>query len=489
MRETAPGDERSWIAVAALVLVALVTRLIGLDSGLWVDEIYSLVDSFRPPLISVLTEYPSDTQHPLYSLFANASLKALGESPWTVRLPALLFGVASVPVLYTLGARVSSRREGLAAAALLAVSYHHVWFSQNARGYTMLAFWALLSTLFLHEGLRTGRRSALGGYGIVIGCAVYTHLTMVFMVAAHLLVAGTWVFMRRAQSGARPSDVVMGFGVGVVTGALLYAPIFTQVLDFFLNQPSQLEGISTPSWALSEALRVLGIGAGTIVGLLAGGLLFALGARDYARRQPLALALFLAPGAVTLVGALLARGTMYPRFYFFMIGFVFLIAVRGAYLVGDFVERRMAGRAGGSTVGGLSAGTVLATAMVLVSAVTLRANYAAPKQDFGGALAFVEGAAEPADVIMTVGVTTYPYRELYGRSFEELTPAAREQHTRDGRAVWVLYTFERYLDESLLRSLRGECETARVFPGTVGGGAITVCRYPPNAPRREGAEP
>ena len=36
--------------VVALTLAALVLRVVGSNSGLWIDEIYSLVDFFRVPL-------------------------------------------------------------------------------------------------------------------------------------------------------------------------------------------------------------------------------------------------------------------------------------------------------------------------------------------------------------------------------------------------------------------------------------------------------
>ncbi len=470
-----------WRTVLALTVAGTVARLIGLGGGLWIDEIYSLVNSFRPSIGTILTEFPNDTQHPLYSVLASLARSLFGESAWSIRLPAVVFGVASIPVLYVLGERVAGAREGLLAAALLTFSYHHVWFSQNARGYTMLAFWALLSTHLLYRGLREGGRHRFVLYGVVIGLGVYTHLTMVFLVAAQALVALAWTHRHRRLDGVgRPSDTLVGLGVGVATGALLYAPVFTQVVDFFLNQPSRLEGVSTPAWAFLEALRVLRVGLGASVGLLVGALVFGLGVLSYARRDSLALSLFVLPGVVTLVGALVARGTMYPRFFFFLIGFAFLIAVRGAFVLGEQVVRGIGGQR--RTERSLAAGTALAVGMVLVSLVALRTNYAAPKQDFAGALAHVEAEADPADVIATAGVVaTHGYQWYFDRSFAEITGSESLQELRSGgRRLWVLYTFERYIeagDQELARVLRTDCETSRVFPATVAGGAITVCSF------------
>ena len=100
--------------------------------------------------------YHSQNHHPLYSLLARVSYLAMGGADWAIRVPALLFGVASVWATYRFAREVTDRRESLLAAALLSVSYHHVWFSQNARGYSALLFLTLAgSTLFLRM-LRAG---------------------------------------------------------------------------------------------------------------------------------------------------------------------------------------------------------------------------------------------------------------------------------------------------------------------------------------------
>src|SRR5262245_62590525 len=144
MRTTEPVQEaRPSTAIVLLTAVgalALVLRVIALDSQLWLDEMFTarLIREHAPA--ELFTVYGNDTNHVLYTALAGLSVSWFGEHAWSVRLPALLFGVASVPATYLLGSLVASRWEGIVAAMLLAVSYHHVWFSQNARGYTAVAF-------------------------------------------------------------------------------------------------------------------------------------------------------------------------------------------------------------------------------------------------------------------------------------------------------------------------------------------------------------
>ena len=144
-----------WI-LAGVLLAALLLRLPGhLDSGLWFDEIWLLVESVRVPFATLFTAFESDNNHPLYSVLAWMSVETLGERAWSLRLPAVLFGAASIGMTWRFALLVTDRWEAALATALLALSYHHVWFSQNARGYTMLLFFTVAATHFL---LRTFER-------------------------------------------------------------------------------------------------------------------------------------------------------------------------------------------------------------------------------------------------------------------------------------------------------------------------------------------
>src|ERR1700722_3990635 len=102
-----------------------------------------LLDSARESVLQTATKYDWQNQHMLYSLLAHGSIRICDEHPWRCRLPAMLFGIASIPALYSFARLVTTNREALLASALMAINYQHIWFSQNARGYTGMAFWAL----------------------------------------------------------------------------------------------------------------------------------------------------------------------------------------------------------------------------------------------------------------------------------------------------------------------------------------------------------
>lgn len=481
---------REWVGIGLLVLLAAALRGLGLGGGLWLDEYYGVVEVYSLSPFTIFTTYAWDFNHPLYSLLAGASVSAFGDSAWAARLPAAVFGVATVPVLYLLGREATSRFEAVLASALLAVSYHHVWFSQNARGYSMLAFFSVAATWLLLRGLREDRWAPFVAYGVAIGLGVYTHLTMVFLVVGHALACGILAgrsFVRRGASGPagweRWKKPVTGMTLGAVLALSLYAPILSQVLDFFLHQPSGTEGLSTPSWALAETLRSLrqGLGAGMLVGLLAAGVIVAAGLWSYSR-QPALFWVFVLPFPVTVVGALLARGTMYPRFFFFLVGIGVLIMVRGAVTVGGWVGRRVAPGGGGKAA---NAGAMACALLVLVlAALSLPRNYRFPKQDYAAALGFAEAqAVEQGARVATAGPGSWPIHHYFGRSHPRVDSLPQLQSLRaNGSSIWMIYTLPRYLDPDLMKAIQEECRPARTFPATVSGGDLRVCVFPPAVP-------
>jgi 4-amino-4-deoxy-L-arabinose transferase-like glycosyltransferase len=461
------------IWLCALTVLAACVRIVGINRGPWWDEIYFAVVSVRKPLWQIVTVFPGDNQHPLYSILARLSVVAFGEHIWSLRLPALVFGVAAIPALYLLTTAVATRMEALVSAGFLAVSYHHVWFSQNARGYTALAFFAVLATFFLVRGIQTGRRGAYLAYGVAAALGVYTHLTMAFLVASHVLIVAGLAFAdwKKGAGWSQRKYALQGFLLGGGLTLLFYAPILFQVQNFFLHRPSSMRGISTPGWALREALRVLSLGLGTWAVLAGAALVAACGAWSYWKQSRLVFALFALPAVLTALGALAARGTMYPRFYFFLIGFAVVILVRGLFVIPRWIVPARAGL--------LTA--ILMAILLAGSCLSLARNYRYPKQDFARAIGFIDQQKHAGDDVITVGAAIYPLREYYAKPWEGVEDVEKlRQICRQG-PVWVLYTFPRYLEigrPEINQVIKRDFELVRVFPGTVGDGDVYVGRYP-----------
>jgi mannosyltransferase len=470
-------EAHPWIGLMALTALAALLRAIGSNGGLWLDEIITLVESARRPLAQILTVFPGNNQHPLYSVLAHASIASFGEAPWSLRLPALAFGAISPAALYLFARESTSRSEALLSALLLAVSYHAVWFSQNARGYSALAFFALAASWLLVRGLRRGRAGDFVMYAVACAFGAYTHLTMAFLVAGH---AAACVFRLGLPvdhaSASRWRLPLLGFGLAALFSLALYAPLLIDVQRFFLHRTPPPD-VATPAWAARAFVAGLQVGLGTAVFAAAAALLSLLGLASYFRQSRFLTALFVLPGLITVAAVLALRQPIFPRFLFFLSGFAVLVVVRGAFEVGARISRSP--KAHGSPVSMTLPGVVLVGLMIGASAASLPYDYRYPKQDFDGAMRFVDSHRVPGEPAITAGGAIYPFAEYYRRDWTGIRSAGPLRDVRArGQRVWVVYTLSAYIEAEapdLWRTLREECTVAQTFRGTLAGGDVTVC--------------
>ncbi len=134
-----PGPRLTSLLLIAILVVAAALRLPTLGAqSLWRDEAATWWQA-SGGFADVFTRTASDNYPPLYNLLSWASLQVFGDAEWALRLPAALLGLLNIWLLYLLGARLGGRTAGLFAAGFLALSGFHVWYSQEARMYTLLA--------------------------------------------------------------------------------------------------------------------------------------------------------------------------------------------------------------------------------------------------------------------------------------------------------------------------------------------------------------
>ena len=301
------GERISLLLLPLILLIALGLRLYALNAGLWLDEILTYVNYAQMPFGEIITSYDSENQHFLYSILARTSFLLFGESNWALRLPAVLFGVGSILALYLQGREVANRREALLSAALLTFSYHHVWFSQNARGYSGLLFWTILSSWLLLRALRNERSATWILYALSTALGIYTHLTMVFVLFGQICVYGYQLIHRRKEEWVGWwKGLILGFGGAGLLTALLHGPVVSQMLGTIGGtEASVVSAWKNPFWTLLEIIKGLQVGFSSAV-IVAGALfLFGVGLVSYWRTYKEVDILLLVP---PLVGATMVIG-------------------------------------------------------------------------------------------------------------------------------------------------------------------------------------
>lgn len=475
-----------WTALLLLVALAAVLRAIGLDSGLWYDEIITLVNFVRLPPGELVTSYQAQNNHILYSLCAHGSIAAFGESAWTLRLPAAVFGVASIAALLMLGMAVTQRSEAIWAAALATLSYHHVWFSQNARGYTGLLLLTLWGTTLFLRGMRHPARRLWVGYAAVAATAMYIHLTAVFPFTIHGCVfVGLWLWGKRDTTpgrypGSRELWPLLGFALAALLTLLLYAVLFPQMQETFGKASSagntqKVAEWTNPLWTLTEIVHSWPLGPFSWVGVVLFAVVVLAGLASYFRREP-ALAWTVIATPPFIVACVLALSLhLWPRYGFALMGLCLLVLVRGIYATALWLATRW----GRSEPDGILWAHATLAVLCIGSAVHMTGNYQLPKQDHAGAQAFVEQQLAPGDRVLTAGMAARPYEEyapawIAVDSVEELDAQLQPDAT-----VWLVYAFRTALAQTrpeLTARIDADFEKVATFPGTLRAGTIHVCR-------------
>lgn len=243
-------QEILWLVAIPLAALGLRLYLLGKQS-LWYDEgVTWYVSSMSLP--ELLRWTAADIQPPLYYLVTRFFIRLLGESEYALRFPAALFGVLLVPVTWRLARRLFGRETAFITAVIAAAGPVMVYYSQEARMYTLLALESALATWLLLRVLHgpdappaEPARAPLArspylpaaGYTLVAAAALYTHYFAAWLLLAHGL-----YFLHQLIRQRWPRALVFQGG-GIALGVtLLFAPWLPTLLARWGDDPSYWPG-------------------------------------------------------------------------------------------------------------------------------------------------------------------------------------------------------------------------------------------------------
>jgi uncharacterized membrane protein len=233
-RESAQHRDTKLMLVG-IVAFGAVLRLVALNAkSFWLDEIASVV---------IARMSGNSFWHWLWIEEGNMALYYVMLRPWlgihfgegTVRLLSVLPGIASVPVMYLLGARLFGRSLGLLAALLLALSNCSVVYSQEARGYSWLLLGVIVSTYFFTRLIERPTYAMACAYALAAGVTFYFHYFGLLVPLAH---AVSLIALPKAR---RPWKQLLA-------AAVLLAVLAAPVLWMVRTQPARhLDWVQKPS--------------------------------------------------------------------------------------------------------------------------------------------------------------------------------------------------------------------------------------------------
>ena len=272
-----PGSR---LPIILITLLAAALRLYQLGHlSFWYDEAVTIILSKD---ISALPQSLT-TCAPLPLVFAHY-WNLFGYSEFWVRLWVAAFGIALVPLVWVLGKRLLSHRAGLFAAVLVAVNPLCIYYSQEARAYSILPFFVVASG---YCWLIAAQRRKWWLYGfcasLALALAFYSHYYAVLWIVSLPLSVLLMARSRREATAAIKLDlktlvVSLAFVAPWLTIFLDKATTTLSTADFWIPKPTlktlllslqnMSVGFQAPLWAgviaaiLIALVVILGLGCG-----------------------------------------------------------------------------------------------------------------------------------------------------------------------------------------------------------------------------------
>jgi 4-amino-4-deoxy-L-arabinose transferase-like glycosyltransferase len=257
-----------WMVVVLLAAATLRLAAFGaVPPGLYHDEAYHGLDSLDVLRGRFSLYFPANNgREPLFIYLIAMAVGLLGRSPFALRLTAFFAGLLTVAATGAMGRALFSRRVGLLAAAVLAVTLWHVHLSRVGFRAVLLPLFTALMAWQGALGARTGRWRYWVTAGILYGISFYTYTAARFTPVA---LAAFALYVLASQSPIFNLQSWRGVGLAGLAALATVAPLAVHTVghpDVVLGRLDQVSALNPAIhggdlWGTlgNHALRTLGM--------------------------------------------------------------------------------------------------------------------------------------------------------------------------------------------------------------------------------------
>ncbi|MCX6689320.1 MAG: glycosyltransferase family 39 protein, partial [Methanoregula sp.] len=381
-----------------LTVIGLFLRLYNLGfNSLWLDEASTCFASKSLHEIWQVTT-AGEFNPPLFYWVEHIMLM-FGNNEIILRIIPALLGVLTIPLVYLIGKEFIDRNVGIIAAAAFAVSPFLIYYSQEARAYSMMLFFVAAAMVFYLKALKTNDLTNWALFGVFSALAFWAHFYAFTIIAALFLYA---VIIKLPHIKTAIHDLKM-LVLGAVVFVVLCSPLILVTIQLFVTRTA-----SAPTYGIqglgiiSETFRqVAGFNEYALFLLFA---LFVIGIiQAFLIDKNKGIFLVLLTVLTFVVSYVLSfKMPMQPRYLIFM-SISFFVAIAISYKVFyTLVNNR-----------GVVYGFV--AVLCIISAPTLASYYSGySKEDWRGFAGVIQQKTNPGDQIIFVpGYMSQPFDYFY----------------------------------------------------------------------------
>jgi mannosyltransferase len=252
------------------IIVGVILRFYNLGyNSLWLDEAstYEFAKGSFTDIWFITAN--GEFNPPLFHWIEHIML-TFGNSEFILRFVPAVCGVLVIPVIYQVGKEFIDRNVGIILAAAFSLSPFLIFYSQEARAYSMMLLMVALTMMFCLRGLRNGKMGNWVMFAVCAAIAYWTHFyAMVFI--AGLVLYMIILFLPKIKENYKILIGTIGL-FGIICAPILYltfqlfakrtaaAPTYgIQGLEVIVQTFSQVSGFSGTSMFIFGLLFVLGI--------------------------------------------------------------------------------------------------------------------------------------------------------------------------------------------------------------------------------------
>jgi mannosyltransferase len=227
--------------LVCLTIAGLFLRLYNLGfNSIWLDEAATYNASIGSFSAIWQTMAAGDFNPPLFYWIEHVML-LLGNNEVILRFVPALFGILTIPVMYCAGKEFVDRNAGIIAAAATTISPFLIYYSQEARAYSMALFFIAFAMVFYLRALKDNTVKNWALFGILSALAFWSHF-YVFVLIASLVVYALALQVQDIRKNIKNVRTIL---IAVVLFSLACLPLIIVTLQLFITRTA-----SAPTFGL-----------------------------------------------------------------------------------------------------------------------------------------------------------------------------------------------------------------------------------------------
>lgn len=232
----------------ALSLIGFFLRFYNLGfNSIWLDEA-STYGIAKGTFLEIWQVTAAGEFNPPLFYWIEHMMLVFGNSEFILRIIPASLGALTIPLVYFAGKEFLDQNVGIIAATLCAFSPFEIFYSQEARAYSMMLFFVALALIFYFRAFKSDSTRDWILFGICSALAFWSHFYAFVIVSALVI----YTIALRATAIVKNFSAIKPFALGVIAFIIATFPLIVVTIQLFITRTS-----SAPTYGI-QGIGIIG---------------------------------------------------------------------------------------------------------------------------------------------------------------------------------------------------------------------------------------